>query len=393
MTSTSPRTGMRVRKLLAAAHLWLGLTLGFVWALQGLTGAVLVFHGELDRLVLPAPQDAAPLTLDRLVAATTKALPRPPESIGVLDSDASILVVNYSGSDGARRGQLVDAATGTILHDRDWRPSSPAGGNAARWLYDLHHHLLAGGTGGYLLGASGLLLLASTGWGLWLAWPRRDHWKAALDFRRWKPRAQRLHGWHRAIGLCAALGLALLGLNGAMMDYGKPLRQLSERYLPYRPPHNVPAGSLQEHPIGADRALAAARARLPQGTFVSLALPSPKLPAYQVRMRQPGEWRSWSGTSMVTVNPANGTVVDVYDASTAPLANRLRESAFAVHSGEVAGMAGRLAVFLAGLSLPALYVLGVWGWLRRRRRGGAITTSNNASDNLISINASASDLQ
>lgn len=71
---------------------------------------------------------------------------------------------------------------------------------------------------------------------------------------------------------------------------------------------------------------------------------------------------------MVTVDPASGTVVDVYDASTAPLANRLLESAFAVHRGEVVDTAGRLAVMLAGLSLPALYVLGVWGWLRRRRR-------------------------
>lgn len=85
-------------------------------------------------------------------------------------------------------------------------------------------------------------------------------------------------------------------------------------------------------------------------------------------MRQPGEWRSWSGTSLVTVAASSGAVLDVYDASEAPMTNRLLESAFAVHSGEVVGTAGRIGVLFAGLSLPMFYVTGVWSWLRRRSR-------------------------
>jgi len=53
-------------------------------------------------------------------------------------------------------------------------------------------------------------------------------------------------------------------------------------------------------------------------------------------------------------------VLDVYDAASAPLANRLFESAFALHSGKAAGFLGRLAVLFAGLALPTLYVTGVW---------------------------------
>lgn len=74
-----------------------------------------------------------------------------------------------------------------------------------------------------------------------------------------------------------------------------------------------------------------------------------------MRLRQPGEWRRWSGTSLVTVDPTNGRVLDVYDAARASLANRLLESVFAFHSGEAAGFLGRLAVLFAGLALPALY--------------------------------------
>lgn len=368
MHTTTKRPIATVRRLLGTLHLWLGLTLGLVWAVQGVTGAALVFHRELDRLALPEPQAGAPLPLDRLVAAATGRLPSRAESIGLIDGDPSILVINYTDQNGSRQGVLVDAASGAVVADRDWRPSSPADGQVTRWLYNFHHQALAGETGGLLLGASGLFLVVSAAWGMWLAWPRRNHWRATFAIRRWRSRSQQLYGWHRASGLCAGLALVLLGLTGAMMDFGKPLRAFSERNLPYRAPFKAKSSPLPVHLAGADRALAAARTSLPQAAFVSLTLPSAKHPAYQVRMRQPGEWRSWSGTSLVTVAASSGAVLDVYDASEAPMTNRLLESAFAVHSGEVVGTAGRIAVLFAGLSLPMFYVTGVWSWLRRRSR-------------------------
>jgi len=353
--------------MLSRAHLWLGLTIGLIWALQGLTGAVLVFHRELDRAVLPSLQQGDPLPLGQLLATVSARMPAPPESIGRVDDGPSILVVNYTDADGKRRGILLDAATGAILAQRNWRPSSPAEGSTTRWIYELHHRLLLGDAGGLLLGASGLLLLFSASWGLWLAWPRRGAWRATFDVRLWRTRAQRFYGWHRLIGLCATGVLVALAVTGATMDFDKPLRGFSQSHLPYRPAFTMLPGPVAQPVVSADQAVGIARARLPQAAFVSLALPSRRLNAYQVRLRQPGEWRRWSGTSLVTVDPASGRVLDVYDAASAPLANRLLESAFAFHSGEVAGFLGRLAVLFAGLALPTLYVTGVWSWLRRRR--------------------------
>lgn len=367
MDSGVVRRGGRARRILGRAHLWLGLTVGLVWALQGLTGAILVFHRELDRSNLPSPQHGDPLSFEQLLAAASAHIPAPPESIGWVDEDPSILVVNYTDAEGTRRGVLLDAATGFALGERNWRPSAPTDGSAARWIYELHHRLLLGENGGLLLGASGLLLLASALWGLWLAWPRRQTWRTAFEVRRWRSRAQRLYGWHRLTGLCAAVALVLLAITGATMDFGKQLRSFSERHLSYRSAFTVAPRPVMQPVVTADEAVVAARASLPYAAFVSLTLPSEKLSAYQVRLRQPGEWRTWSGTSLVTVDPANGRVLDVYDAARAPLANRLLESAFAFHSGEAAGLIGRLAVFLAGLALPVLYVTGIWNWLRRRR--------------------------
>lgn len=373
MDLTRHRRRYRMRGIIGAAHIWLGLTLGLVWALQGLTGAVLVFHREIDRLTLATHHTATSLPLDHLIAAARQRLPARPEAIGVIDADPSIVSVSYTDSVGGKRSLLIDSATGTVLRERNWRPTSPADGNVTRWIYNLHHQLLLGETGGVLLGASGLLLFVSAGWGLYLAWPRRNHWGLAFAFRKWHSRLQQLFGWHRATGLCAAIALLLLALSGVSMDFGRQLRTFSENHLRYQRPFKVKPARPVEHPIAAETALAIARASLPGATFVALTLPSPKMPAYQVRLRQPGEWRRWSGTSVVTIDPRQGDVLDIYDATKAPLANRVLESAFAVHSGEVAGFIGRVAVMLAGLSLPALYITGIWAWLRKRRlRRGAV---------------------
>jgi len=228
--------------MLARAHLWLGVTIGLIWALQGLTGAILVFHRELDRAVLPSLQKGDPLPLDQLLATVRAGMPALPDSIGRVDEDPSILVVNYTDADGKRRGILLDAATGAILAQRNWQPTSPAEGSTTRWIYELHHRLLLGDSGGLLLGASGLLLLVSTSWGLWLAWPRRSAWRATFNVHLWRTRSQRLYGWHRLIGLCATTALVALAVTGATMDFDKPLRGFSESHLPYRPAFSCPPG-------------------------------------------------------------------------------------------------------------------------------------------------------
>jgi uncharacterized iron-regulated membrane protein len=59
-----------MRKALVQTHLWLGLVVGLLWALQGLTGAALVFHRELDRRPVGAIAQGPMASFDRLIADT-----------------------------------------------------------------------------------------------------------------------------------------------------------------------------------------------------------------------------------------------------------------------------------------------------------------------------------
>jgi len=356
------------RRVLVQAHLWLGLVLGFVWALQGLTGAALVFHREVDRWSLPDAVAGPMAPIDGLIAQAERHAGTAIDRIGIADARGDLLSASYTDAAGAHRAVLLDAATGAPVAAREDEPATPLAGSASRWLYTLHEALLMGDRGETFVGASGLFLLTATITGLWLGWPRRRAWKAAFAARRWRTAAQMLFGWHRMVGLVAGAVLLVSVPGGVWMIFQADLRPALAGAVPFRLPFTAPPAPEASVPrITPGAALAAARARFPDARFVRLTLPTAKAFAYTIRLRQPGETRAWSGVTAVAVDPVAGRVLDVYDPLEAPLANRLADAAFSAHNGEIGGLGGRLLVMLAGLSLPALYATGLLAWARKRR--------------------------
>ena len=45
---------MTLRTVARRVHLWLGLSLGLLFVVSGLTGSILAFYPELDRALVPA---------------------------------------------------------------------------------------------------------------------------------------------------------------------------------------------------------------------------------------------------------------------------------------------------------------------------------------------------
>lgn len=351
----------RLRRWVVQVHLWLGLTIGAVWAVQGATGALLVYHRDIDRAIGVQGTAGPMVSLDRVADAAGGAanLLR----IGVRDSDRTVLTIDRTD----KRTVLVDAATARVLAVRDTSPSAPGPDGAGwRWLYQLHEALLLHDAGETLVGVSGLLLLSAALMGLWLAWPRGGGWRIVFDPRRWKSPAQRLYGWHRGAGIIAAGGFVLMTLTGAWLVFASDLRPVIARWGAFEMPARAAPGTRDI--VGPQRAYDIARAEFPDAQLFRVALPTAKSNGYVVRLRQPGELRRLSGTSSVTIDAATGAVIARYDPLTAPVANRLADMAFAIHSGEALGVVGRTAVLLLGLSLPMFYATGLIAWTNRRRR-------------------------
>lgn len=355
-----------MRKTLVQVHLWLGLVVGLFWALQGLTGATLVFHREIDRWTSPAVAPGPMISLDHVIAEAAARTDAPIQMIAIADRRGDVVNVHHEGTDGPRQVS-VEAATGRVVDERDYDPATPFAGSGWRWLYLLHESLLLHERGETLIGISGTLLFTSLLTGLWIGWPRRRTWRAVFAWRQWRTTRIRLYGWHRMAGILAGSLLVLTVPGGIWMVFAADLRPAIARTVPHQLPYKpIPVEVLGEV-IGPQAALDRAKARFPGAAFVRLTMPTPAAPVYAVRLRQPDELRVWSGVTMVTLDARSGRTLDIYDPVTASLSNRLADAAFSVHSAEIAGLGGRILLMLAGLTLPSLYVTGIWAWWRKRK--------------------------
>jgi hypothetical protein len=229
-----------------------------------------------------------------------------------------------------------------------------------------------------LVGISGLFLVSASLLGLWIAWPRPGSWRAAFQWRRWTKLDHRLFGWHRALGLLVGFLFIAMGLTGAFLALPEePVRQFTGKFMPYDPIFSQAVMHHNHGPfrapdpdtvISPQRALESALQRFPQAHWVRVFMPSADMPIYIVRLYQPGEVRAWLGATEVLVNARDGQISGVYDALHSPVSNKIFDGSFDFHSGALAGLPGRVLIMLLGFSLPAMYITGVWAWLRKRRR-------------------------
>jgi uncharacterized iron-regulated membrane protein len=306
------------------------------------------------------------ISLDRLIADAQARTGAGVTTVGIADGRGDILNLQFNR--GGPRQLQIAAATGRPLRERSNDPATPFDGSAWRWVYLLHESLLLHDRGETLIGVSGLLLFSSLLTGLWLGFPRRRQWSKALGWRGWRSLRAKLFGWHRLAGITAGALLLATVPGGIWMAFAAELRPtlagVVPHQLPYKPAPVVRLGKV----ISPQQALTRARSHFPDAAFVRLTLPSAAAPVYAVRLRQAEEVRAWSGVTVVVIDAVSGRTLSVYDAVRAPPSNRVADAAFSVHSGEIAGLAGRILLMLAGLSLPALYVTGVWAWWRRRKR-------------------------
>jgi uncharacterized iron-regulated membrane protein len=376
-----------MRPTLVSLHRWVGLTIGLLWSIQGLTGGLFVFSREVDRLVGPRPTAGAMVSLDKLIAAGDAVTGgRPVTRMAVTDAHRDVVALYYVDGAETKRATLIDGATARPLGARELEPATPFTGSASRWLYMVHETLNAGERGKALVGFSGLFLLSAAVTGLVLGWPRPGKARAAFDYRRWRGPIQKLFGWHRALGLLTATVFCVVASTGVFLAFPGPLREAFSRISSFQTSFNpmhakaAPGAAVMpdmgpEHAgmdmapvfITPQRALDIAMTRFPHAVWVRVFMPTKGIPVYSVRLRQPGELRAWIGTTLVSMNAYSGQVVDVYDGRRAPFINRLLDALFSIHNGEIAGLLGRVAVMLLGLSLPVLYVTGVLSWWKKQR--------------------------
>jgi uncharacterized iron-regulated membrane protein len=377
-----------MRGALVRLHRWLGLaTAGFL-AVAGLTGSVIAFNHELDEGLNPELFEARaagePLPPYELAARLEREDPRARVTYFALAPEPGQAYVFSVAGGLDERGAprelgynqvFLDPATGKELGRRDWGAARLDRAHLVPFLYSLHYTLhLPERWGMWLMGGVALAWLLDCFVAFALTLPmQRAYWKVKRG----------ASGYRLSFDLHRAGGLWLWGLLLAMALSGV---YLNLQYEVFRPvlsaatpvtPSPFELAATRARQAGAEpkqsyadiveKARAEARARgwvPPHDAFYSQ-----EFGAYGVGFgdhHQPGLGVPWmyfddqDGRVLAWTAPGQGTAGDVF-----------MQWLFPLHSGLIAGVAGRILVCLLGIAVAVLSVTGFLIWDRKRRAAAA----------------------
>lgn len=366
-----------MRRVLLQLHLWIGLTLGLVFVLAGVTGSLLVFYVEIDRWLDPRIEAAAPAadapraTYASMLRALREAHPHRGGAWRLempMDARAPVAARYYKPHETEHLGfapllAWIEPSTGQVRSSRFW------GETAMTWIYDLHYTLLLDRDGRIVMAIVGILLLITLAIGLALWWPRGGNWRGALRFKRGARRERRVYDLHKLAGVYGLLVLVVLCATGVMLEVPQYANPIVERVSPlFRSPVLQSQPPLSGARIDVDAAVAIAQRRFPTATLRWIETPADARGVYRINLRQPGEPSRRFPRTNVWVDQYSGAILAVRDPRANSAGDTVLDWLHPLHSGEAFGLAGRLLILASGLLPPLLFVTGLIRWQHKRGR-------------------------
>jgi uncharacterized iron-regulated membrane protein len=390
------------RKLCVRLHRYAGLAMAIFLTIAGLTGSVIAFQDELDAWLNPelfrTTSSGAALSPSELIARIERFDPRlrvtymplqfaPGEAIRVgvearLDpATARAFALDYDEI-------FVDPISGDVLGRRQWGACCFAPQQLIPFLYKLHYSLhLPGAWGVWLMGLVALLWAMDCFVGAYLTWPRRRpffaRWKPAWKIKRRASAYRRNFDLHRAGGLWfwgVLLTLAVSGVYFNLHDevfrpivaFFSPLTPgVFEQRQAHSPEAPIEAAISFEEVIAHARAEAARRgwSHVPGGVSYR--------PAYGIYavdfFATPHDHGAGLGSAFLYFDGRNGRLLGARVPGEGTAGDIFMRLQFPLHSGQIAGLPGRIIVCLTGLVVAMLSSTGVVIWWKKhqgRRRAG-----------------------
>ncbi len=382
----------RIRTVCWTVHRWIGVALAFLLVPVAVSGALLVWHDELDGVINPGRYAVTGSQLEQslsaYLASSAAALPRDvrPVAVRFPPADGGPMRVMARGASRSEAGPprivnvYLDPPTGRVLEVVDFRSSFFG------WLHRFHENLAVPQySGRAVVGWVGVGMLIMSLTGIWLWWPRNG---AFLPGLRWGRAPQTTSNLHHLLGFWISIPLAVVSLTGVYLGFPQNARLAMASVAPMNPPMPRPnfGAAVRDPRLTPDAALQAAQAVQTGARPAVIFLPTAGGSSGQRgRARgeagNPGEgagpvWRvqlTTPGNDLVTltVNDRSGAVVRMPD----PLAgDRAAQWIRRIHDGSRGGPVWQFIVFLTGI-FPAIFaVTGIVMWWRGRRIRKAAAT-------------------
>ena len=355
----------RIRNLAFYLHRYLGLVLGLLLILIGITGSLLIFEREIENFSISrqfgnlTPQEQT--SLDRVAenAQTTypdwdieyikwSENPQKPLTLRMVERDVNPNIY----MDGEHQ-VFINPYTGKVLGDRVERYTY------YRFLLNLHYRLfIPGDTGVYITGVAGLLLLiiSATGIYLWSGWRRLiSGFKIKLNASA--KRAN--YDIHKVAGIIAAVFLLIIAFTGVCWNF-EDITYPVINALTFSPEEKeITIEPIQEKErLQPSVILASAQQALPKMI--------PEFFSYPYEATDPF-FIYGTKDETVAVNPYMAEVLQIKLPENITLGDRITSSFFPLHNGAFGGISTRILYVFVGLSPTVLFITGLTMYRLRRR--------------------------
>ncbi len=378
-------------------HLYLSLASGLVIAVVCFTGAALVFEKELQQTIYPerykveVGQSRVPL--EQLVAELQSKVPGAKvNSVKVYDDPTRTVELSYSTEDGKKEGEAAAEAkkkeeAGKGKGEKGKGGGGKGGGSQAFMnpytgelislythrnsffytMFALHRWLLVQEPGKLIVGISTSMFLFIILTGIILWWPKKvKALKQRLTLKLnggWK---RINHDLHIVIGFYTAIFLfvfAFTGLAWSFEWFNDAIYTVTgtENKRPEPPLSTVQPGA---KPISFDKALAVAKAELPNGEFYTLGTAKDSAEAVTITA-MPKDAAHERASNQIFLDQYTGAKIGQNFFAERNLGQRVRATFYPVHVGSIGGLPGRIIAFLscvAGFTFP---ITGIILWINR----------------------------
>ena len=361
----------KLHRFIIVLHQYIGLAVGLLLIVVGLTGSLLVFGSDLDHFLLHRqigpiiPQGervSVEVVLDQVRAEYKNQIDFKLDSVDMPRQPDEVYNVWLRSKEERWTVVSVHPYTAAILGTRQWEQT------LIGFLYRLHYELLAGEVGLKIVGIVALLLfmLSITGILLWSGWRKlisgfKIKWKA----HRWRVSFD----LHKVVGITVAVFLSMIAFTGFcwnFYEFAEPaIYAATLTPKPAKPVSQLIAG---QSPLKPTEILQKANIALPGAIDISLTLPDQPDGVYRVRKKLPQETEA-RGRSFVYLDQYSGKVVQLQNGLQPSLGDRVLNSFTLMHYGTFGGLPTRILYVFVGFAPLILFITGfvIW-WYRPKSK-------------------------
>ena len=357
----------QLRRFWLNVHLWIGVGIAALLVPISLSGALLVWHDQIDAWINPhryavtGTEVAQPVST--YLAKATEAVAKDPANLRATIMrypekgwPVRITMRGQSRDAGARPRVItvfLDPPTAAVLDVMEFRSSFFG------FLHVFHENLtIPEYSGRQIVGWVGTGLLTMSLTGLWLWWPRGGGFLRGL---RWTRSGRFTFNLHHLIGFWISIPLAVVSFTGIYLAFPQTARNAMSTVAPMGPPRGGFGGQIAQHTaLAADRAVDIARKSAPNAEPTAVFLPVQQRGEANVNWRV--EMRGRDDAFTVTVDDQSGQAKVIAPQSGDRAAAWIRW----IHEGSHSGPLWATIVFLTGIFPTVFAVTGIMMWLRKR---------------------------